>query len=180
MRSNALKVGSAIALAGSALATTLPAVAGVDPFDGNWHYSVTPYLWLPNVNANLSHDFPRLQTDQIKIEVEPNSYLEDLQFGLLVTGEVRKGPWSAFTDIIYMDFGNQDAKVRDITGPRGRELLELGVQAQIDLASTLWTLAGAYTVIQKPGAQPGCPARVPLPGVGYGPQVAVRARCRPA
>jgi len=150
MRATALKAGLSVALTGASLAAALPAAAQVDPFDGSWHYSVTPYLWLPNVNANLSHDFPRLQTDQLKTEIGPNDYLENLEFGLLVTGEVRKGRWSAFTDLIYLDFGNQDTKVRDITGPRGRELLDLGVQAQTDLSTTLWTLAGAYTVIQKP------------------------------
>ena len=150
MRATALKTGLSVALAGAALAAALPAAAAVDPFDGSWHYSVTPYLWLPNVNANLSHYFPRLQTNQIQTEIGPNDYLENLEFGLLVTGEVRKGRWSAFTDLIYLDFGNQDTKVRDITGPRGRELLDLGVQAQTDLSTTLWTLAGAYTVIQKP------------------------------
>jgi len=150
MRATALKAGLSIALTGASLAAALPVAAQVDPFDGSWHYSVTPYLWLPNVNANLSHDFPRLQTDQLKTEIGPNDYLENLEFGLLVTGEVRKGRWSAFTDLIYLDFGNQDTKVRDITGPRGRELLDLGVQAQTDLSTTLWTLAGAYTVIQKP------------------------------
>jgi len=150
MRATALKAGLSIALTGASLAAALPAAAQVDPFDGSWHYSVTPYLWLPNVNANLSHDFPRLQTDQLKTEIGPNDYLENLEFGLLVTGEVRKGRWSAFTDLIYLDFGNQETKVRDITGPRGRELSELGVQAQTDLSTTLWTLAGAYTVIQKP------------------------------
>ena len=150
MRATALKAGLSIALTGASLAAALPAAAQVDPFDGGWHYSVTPYLWLPNVNANLSHNFPRLQTDQLKTEIGPNDYLENLEFGLLVTGEVRKGRWSAFTDLIYLDFGNQDTEVRDITGPRGRELSELGVQAQTDLSTTLWTLAGAYTVIQKP------------------------------
>ena len=149
-RSTALKTLLSVALTGTSLATVLPALAQVDSFDGDWHYSVTPYLWLPNVNANLSHTFPRLQTNQIKTEIGPNDYLENLEFGLLVTGEVRKGRWSAVTDLIYMDLGNQDTKARDITGPRGRELFDLGVQSETDLSSTLWTLAGAYTVIHKP------------------------------
>ncbi|MGE5153336.1 MAG: hypothetical protein ACM3ST_04905 [Bdellovibrio bacteriovorus] len=144
------KAGLSIALAGASLTAALPAAAQVDPFDGNWHFAVTPYLWLPNVNANLDHYFPRLQTNRLQTEIGPNSYLENLEFGLLVTGEVRKGPWSAFTDLIYLDFGNQETKARDIIGPRGRELFDLGVQTETDLSSTVWTLAGAYTVIQKP------------------------------
>lgn len=150
MRRKVLKAGSILVLAASALAGVPPAVAQVAPFDGDWHYSVTPYLWLPNVNANLSHGFPRLQTNQLQTEIGPNSYLENLEFGLLMTGEVRKGRWSAFTDIIYLDLGGQKTKARDITGPRGRELFELGIQTKTNLSSTLWTLAGAYTVVQRP------------------------------
>lgn len=150
MRRKVLKAGSILVLAASALAGVPPAVAQVTPFDGDWHYSVTPYLWLPNVNANLSHGFPRLQTNQLQTEIGPNRYLENLEFGLLMTGEVRKGRWSAFTDIIYLDLGGQKTKARDITGPRGRELFELGIQTKTNLSSTLWTLAGAYTVVQRP------------------------------
>lgn len=141
---------SALVLVGALMAAALPARGAVDPFDGDWHFGVTPYLWLPNVNANLDHYIPRLQTHRLQTEIGPNSYLENLKFGLLVTGEVRKGPWSAFTDLIYLDFGNQDTMVRDIMGPHGRELLGLGAQAQTDLSSTVWTLAGAYTVVRKP------------------------------
>ncbi len=132
------------------LAPTLAVAADTDPFDGGWHVTLTPYLWLPNVNADLSYDFPRLQTDQIKTEVGPNDYLENLQFGLLLAGEVRKGPWSAFSDIIDLDFGNEDTRVRDITGPGGRDLVDLGMRAETGLSATLWSLAGAYTVVQRP------------------------------
>jgi hypothetical protein len=100
MRIKPFKVGSAIALIGGLMAQALPAAAAVDPFDGNWHFGVTPYLWLPNVNVNLDHDFQRLQTNRLQTEIGPNSYLENLELGLLVTGEVRQGPWSAFTDLI--------------------------------------------------------------------------------
>jgi hypothetical protein len=58
MRIRPFKVGTAIALIGGLMAEALPAAAAVDPFDGNWHFGVTPYLWLPNVNANLDHYFP--------------------------------------------------------------------------------------------------------------------------
>lgn len=138
------------ALLGAAPASTVAVAAEADPFDGGWHFSLTPYLWLPNINAKLSHDFPSSQTDQIRSEIGPNDYLENLQFALMLTGEVRKGPWSAFSDILYLDFGNQDSRVRDITGPGGRALVDLGLETETGLSGTLWTLAGAYTAVHRP------------------------------
>jgi hypothetical protein len=145
-----LSAGLTAALLGATLVPTLAVAADADPFDGRWHFTLTPYLWLPNVNANLSYDFPRPQTDQIKSEVGPNDYVENLKFGLSLVGEVRKGPWSAFSDIIYLDFGNEETRVRDITGPEGRDLVDLGVRAETELSATLWSLAGAYRVVQRP------------------------------
>jgi hypothetical protein len=34
-------------------------------------------------------------------EIGPNDYLKNLSFGILTTGEARKGLRSVFTDIIY-------------------------------------------------------------------------------
>jgi len=60
------------ALLGATLAPTLvPALAvaaDAAPIDGGWHRTLTPYLWLPNVNADLSHDFARLQTEQDQVQ----------------------------------------------------------------------------------------------------------------
>lgn len=138
------------ALLGAAPASTVAVAAEADPFDGGWHFTLIPYVWLPNINTKLTHDFPSAPTDQIQSEVGPNDYLENLQFTLMLTAEVRKGPWSAFSDILYLDLGNQDTRVRGITGPGGRELVDLGMETETGLNGTLWTLAGAYTAVQRP------------------------------
>ncbi|RKT45445.1 hypothetical protein [Thiocapsa rosea] len=132
-QATALCVGSLIAI---------PAVAEVDSFDGNWRFSVTPYLWLPNVNGNLDYASRGLST-----EIGPNDYLSNLQFALMLSGEARKGPWSVVTDIIYLDLGNQDSRIRPVSGARGEPLpISLNQQAETSLSATVWTLAGGYTL----------------------------------
>ncbi|HYN79496.1 MAG TPA: hypothetical protein VES73_17070 [Lamprocystis sp. (in: g-proteobacteria)] len=140
----ALFAGSLIA----AGATTQP-----NPFDGDWHFSLTPYLWLPNINADLSYDLPPrvaelLDSEAARLDarIGPNDWLSSLKFGLLLAGEARKGPWSVFTDIIYLDLGNQDATVRTLHGPRGEAFAAIDRQSQIDLSATVWTLGGGYTL----------------------------------
>ncbi|WP_223296718.1 hypothetical protein [Thiorhodovibrio frisius] len=137
------------------LASSITATAAdaVDPFDGDWHFTLTPYLWLPNLNGTLNGKAPganlNLSDFNIKTEIGPNDYLQNLKFGAMATGEVRKGEWSAFTDIIYIDFGRQNSRARDITGPDGLPLTNISVKANTSLSATLWTLGGARTLIHN-------------------------------
>jgi hypothetical protein len=147
-----------LALAASALTVAVPAAAAVDPFDGAWHFSLTPYLWVPNINANMNAPVSGLRdpngtalaTATLSTEIGPNDYLENLQFGLMLTGEARKGAWSVITDVIYIDFGNQGTHTRNLTGPAGRPLTTIDRQTEAGLSTTVWTLAGAYTVARAP------------------------------
>ena len=68
----------------------------------------------------------------------------------MVTSEARKGNWSVFTDLIYMDLGDERSKVRNITGPDGRPLTAVSRDVTTGLSATVWTLAGAYTVARAP------------------------------
>jgi hypothetical protein len=138
------------------LAAASPAISqasdAVDPYDGDWHFTLTPYLWLPNINGTI--DGQALGSDRgdfsVSTEVGPNDYLQNLKFGAMVTGEVRKGDWSVFTDIIYIDFGDQRSRVRDITGLEGRALSTVDRNATTSLSTTVWTLAGARTLVHNP------------------------------
>ena len=131
-----------------------PSAAQPDPFDGNWHVNLTPYLWLPNLNANLKYDLsPRAAellnspgAQRLNTEIGPNDYLSNLKFALLLNGEVRKGAWSAFSDILYLDLGNQDGTVRSIRGPRGENLATIDRQGEMNFSTTVWTLGGGYTL----------------------------------
>jgi hypothetical protein len=55
-----------------------------------------------------------------------------------------------FTDIIYIDFGDQRSRVRDINGPEGRLLSSIDRNATTSLSATVWTLAGAHTLVRNP------------------------------
>ncbi len=130
-----------------------PAAGKVDPYDGDWHFTLTPYLWLPNINGKidghvLGSDLGKLRTGSTTIG--PNDYLQNLEFGAMVTGEVRKGHWSVFTDVIYIDFGAQRSRVRNITGPEGRPLSNFYRDATTSLSASVWTLAGARTLVHNP------------------------------
>jgi hypothetical protein len=124
----------------------------VDPYDGDWHFRLTPYLWLPNVNGTIDGYLlgSDLGDSRVSSEIGPNDYLKNLKLGAMATGEVRKGEWSLLTDIIYIDFGDQRSRVRNISGLEGRSLGSIDRNATTSLSATVWTLAGARTLVNKP------------------------------
>lgn len=125
-----------------------PLTAGVAVVDDQWHYSFTPYIWLPNISQRLEYDQPlgRATSPSVEVEVEPDNYLSDLKFGLTGMLEARKGQWSLGMDLIYTDFGSQDAKVHGIALPGGTALPNLHSQAQVDIEALVWEGIGGYTL----------------------------------
>jgi hypothetical protein len=149
---------ASLALGAGLIAGAGHAAAAVDPYDGNWHFSLTPYLWFPNINGSADVNVGGLRDPSgaalgganLSTEIGPNDYLENLQFAIMATGEARKGLWSIFTDIIYIDFGDQETHARSLTGPLGQPLEAIDRDTETGLSSTVWTLAGAYTLARSP------------------------------
>jgi hypothetical protein len=91
-----------------------------------WHFAVTPYLWMPNIEANGAADAPP-DGGEPAFEIGPVDYLDNLDFVLMLAGEARRGHWSLRADVIYLDFSNQRSRVKTITGPGGE--IEIPVDA---------------------------------------------------
>jgi hypothetical protein len=91
-----------------------PAQAQSAPPDDQWTFSITPYLWLPNINGTLKYSIPPGAGGSPEVQAGPNDYLQNLQSVLLISGEARKDRWLTFTDIIYLDFANQKSSVKAV------------------------------------------------------------------
>src|SRR4030095_3131154 len=73
-----------------------------NPYDGNWHFMLTPYLWLPSVDGQLTFDVPG-SGGSPDFTVRAGNILENLDIAFMATGDVRKGGAMLFTDFIYLD-----------------------------------------------------------------------------
>jgi hypothetical protein len=143
----------------AARAVSLPAVADTGGTD-RWVFTLEPYLWLPAANLRVDTTVPGLRRPgdtgprsiDVNAETGPNNYLDELQMGLMLIGEARRGRWSAFTDLIYVDFGEQGSRARSVSGPLGERSADLQTRAETDLSTTAWTLAGGYRVAKTPMA----------------------------
>jgi len=84
-----------------------------------WQFGITPYIWLPNVEASSTTESPPNGAGQPEFETGPVNYLEHLDFVLMLAGEARRGNWNLRADMVYVDFGNQRAAVQNVSGPGG-------------------------------------------------------------
>jgi hypothetical protein len=153
MRSRSVTRFAALALAATAaLATSTSTIAaGVDVYDGAWHYDFTLYAWFPGINGTFTLPLMRefiIATNSATntISVAPDDYLGNLQFGALLAGEARKGNAAIFTDLLYMDLANLKSTVREVSGPFASVSIPANADVNMGVRATVWTLAGSYTV----------------------------------
>lgn len=135
-------VGLGLLVSESASATN------VDMWDGRWHYDATIYSWLPWVYTTVQLP-PIAGGGNPTIETDPGQYLKDVQGGALVQGGVRKGPWSIWTDLVYLHVESGNSHTRQIGLPGGDPTLTVTRALSGDLHAAIWTLAPAYTVIRN-------------------------------
>ena len=133
-------------------AAALTSIAGVTRA-ADWKFALTPYLWLPNIEANGTTDSPPDTDDggEPSYEVGPADYLEHLNMVLMVTGEARRESWSVRTDVIYLDMSNERAAVKSISGPGGAIEIPVnaGTSSSFEALEAQATLG--YWIVDQPG-----------------------------
>ncbi len=110
-----------------------------------WKFSVTPYLWLPNINGTLKYSVPP-GAGSPEVETGPNDYLQNLQAVIMISGEVRKDRWSVFTDLIYLDFADEESSVKAIDFGGSLVSSSLNIATSSSFRGTAWTLGAGYAV----------------------------------
>ena len=135
------------ALLAALLVFTLPLGARAEE---GWTFSLTPYIWLPNINGQLKYAIPPGGGGRPEVDTGPNNYLENLSFALMLAGEARKGKWSAFTDLIYLDFDSEKSAVKAVNFGGDRVSTTLNSSTRSSLTGVAWTFGGGYTVAESP------------------------------
>ncbi len=126
--------------------TTAAQAQSVTPAEG-WTFSITPYLWLPNINGTLKYQIPPGAGGSPDVQVGPFDWLEALQFAMMITGEVRKGRGLIFTDLVYLNFSNQKSEVNTINFGGSIVSSSSNLSTNSTLRGGEWTLAGGYAVL---------------------------------
>jgi hypothetical protein len=112
-----------------------------------WAFSITPYLWLPSISGTLNYSIPPGASGSPEVNTDEDSYLDALKFAMMISGEARKGRLTVFTDFIYLDFANENSKVKSINFGGNVVSASANVSNNSELKSTVWTLAAGYAVL---------------------------------
>jgi hypothetical protein len=116
-----------------------------------WQFSLTPYLWAPNVDGKVQYTLPSGTGNSADIAVGADTYLSNLEFAFMFNAEARKERWSIFTDLAYVDFSSERSQVQSVDfGPAGRVGASLDTGTSSSLKGAIWTLVGGYAVVDDP------------------------------
>lgn len=123
----------------------LPAPAAAQSSD-QWQYGAIIYGWLPTIGGKTT--FPAGTGSSI--DVDADTILSHLKFTFMGSFEARKNQWGLFTDLIYLNVGGSKSNTREVN--IGGLPLPAGVTGNfnLDLKSTIWTIAGEYRVASAP------------------------------
>lgn len=142
--------GSLLALIAGALAGVTAFAAEPDMFDGQWHYSLTPYVWIVSLHGTAYLPLPPpLEGRTVDADITSGQIFSNLKFGAMLGGEARKGDWSIATDLLYARIGASKSTVNQLTGPGGAIVVPTSsyINASVDLA--ILGLVGGYNLMHN-------------------------------
>ena len=138
------------ALLGLGTLVSGPAVAQTQTqsLPDTWKFDAYIYGFFPQLGGSVT--FPSGTT--VNFTVDAKDVISNLKFAAMGWVAAQKGPWGMFTDLIYADIGGSKSGTRDIN--IGGVVIPVGVTADLnlDVKSTLWTLAGSYRFLDTPEA----------------------------
>jgi hypothetical protein len=140
---------AALLLAVGALLPTLAdaQTTSLDASPSGWRYSATIYAYLPTIGGKSSVPADSSGTP---INIDASKILDSLKFTFMGNFDAHNGRWGVFTDVLYLDLGNDKQQSTDFTV--GNVGLPVGATADLglDLKGLIWTLAGQYRIMEEP------------------------------
>jgi hypothetical protein len=123
-----------------------PTVAQAQAASDKWQWELAIYGWFPAIGGSTS--FPSTGTSGPNIDVSASDVIDALKMVFMGQAEVRKGPWGVWTDVVYADLGGSKGGSRDFTV--GGHPVNATADLSLDVKSTVWTLAGLYSLSSTP------------------------------
>lgn len=130
------KAGAALALLSMLTAHVARAA------DDAWQFGLTPYLWLPHVDARLG--FETAGSGGSAAEV--SNLLEHLRAALFLNAAATKGKWGLSADLVYCDFSKSGSEVTGIDFPGQAPEVPVNAGTTTGLTGSMLSLLGSYSL----------------------------------
>jgi len=136
--------------------TSTPAPVSVGsvniPNDGKWHFSVTPYVFAPDINGTFKFPVPALGKHHAPITFSPHepagNYLQHINGLTMITAEARNNRFVTSFDYIWLNISTQKAGVTNVSLPSGAVLPLVG-DAGFRVTANIWTVAAGGTIVHS-------------------------------
>jgi hypothetical protein len=118
-----------------------------------WTFDVAPYLWFANINSDASFDLPPALGGTVTASpsVSFGDLVSHFNIGVMGAADARYDRFSVLTDFLYLNVGGTPTHFKALKFPNRPDIpIDAGVQssAGLTLRTTIWTLAGGYTLAQ--------------------------------
>jgi hypothetical protein len=127
-----------------------PLFVGGSPLVPGWSFTLAPYGWLSHVSDKIKTSTQGGGVATTDVNVPFGDLLRDLRFGVLLSGEARYDRFSVVTDFMYTNLGMNLSTTRLSTVNPGSGAVDIPASLQTNnsasMATTVWTLAGGYTL----------------------------------
>ena len=115
-----------------------------------WSFEIAPYVWLPSVSATLRYDSLRSPLGgTADVKADADDYFANLNFAASFAATARYDRFTLLTDVMYVSADSGSSRVESVNVfDVGRNPISsaLNLSGNSTLKTTLWTLAGGYTV----------------------------------
>lgn len=148
----ALTAGFLAVSAVSAVKAQQPTSSGTQPANASgWSFNIAPYVWLPTMNTSLNYTLPAALSGRLATDVSagPGDYISKLNFAAAFAADAQYQRFSLLTDFMYVSAGVGTTNVKSLNFfglPSMPISRGLEIATSSTLKTTLWTLAGGYTV----------------------------------
>src|SRR5689334_19338188 len=131
----------------AALAIALsPALSSAQaPIEDPWRFQVILYGYFPDIGGSTTFPITGISNG---VTVVANTILKHLQGVFMGMGEVSKGPWGLYTDVMYFDVGGSKSGTRDLSIGGVQIPADVSASADFNVRGWVWTVAGTYRLLQ--------------------------------
>lgn len=130
-------------------AVLLSTVVRADPQETPWQFSLTPYLWLPRVDASMRYETPGSGGSTVSL----TNLLQHLNGALFLSGEARKGTWGMAADLVFCNFEKEGSNVSSVGGAGGESEVPVNTATTTSLTGYMVSLTGNYSLLRSADAK---------------------------